>query len=119
MTYIPGTGSQDGRQVVPKKQMRMEGDLITVVNVSEIKKSKTERLLGLEEKEVWYLRLYAWVLFGSIPSLFFILLSFWNKMFLILVLMGPIFGFISWFVRRIAIKYEEKLDFFAKTKPST
>ena len=111
MTPIPGTSEI---RIPSQKMVSLKetgNNLLTVVNVSELKHP--------EEKEdnsdnlIWYNQLKYWLIFGCIPSLFFIFLSFSNYRFLFLLPLGPYAAYLTWHVKNKIKRFAKKLDAFS------
>ncbi|KKQ51586.1 hypothetical protein A2865_01525 [Candidatus Woesebacteria bacterium RIFCSPHIGHO2_01_FULL_39_17] len=102
MTLIPE------REELPSEAEK--SSILSIVNVSEIKKSKLEK--PKEEDSYWYNKAWAWILFGSFIGLIFVILALINVKFLILIPLGPVIGFLSWYIRRVVRSYDDKTKGF-------
>lgn len=78
-----------------------EHSSLHTLNIAELKKSDIDK----KEENIWYLRLRYWILFGAAGSIIFVLLGLVNWRFLILIPLGPILGYISWYIRRLLRKF--------------
>jgi len=115
MTEIPGTGT-----VTPaakrKKEKAKESHVekLTTVNIREIEKAKKAPKLEPEDK-IWYNQLRYWVLFGTGIGIVFVpfaLLVNWR--FLLLLILGPLSGWISWYIKIFTRKFGSETDMYTK-----
>jgi|SRR3989344_597413 len=81
--------------------------VVSTVNVNELKKQKSGEKI-YEEDSLWYNQLRYWIAFGSILSVFSLVIAIFYRQFVYLIPLGPILGVISWYVRKIIRKYDEK-----------
>jgi hypothetical protein len=115
MTYIPGTGtlsSPKTKNINPKIQKVSQDELISVVNVTELKKPKKNED-DEPDTDVWYHQLKYWVLIGCSLSAIFAILSILNYRFLYLLPLGPYTAYLSWHIRKKIKPYAKKFDAFS------
>lgn len=105
MTDIPGTGKLSNvNQGIPQSGKPLP---LTVINVSELVNPNKDS----QKDQIWYTKFTTWLLAGSLFSLFFVFLALTvDKTFLVLLPVGPIIGTISWYVKNLAKKFEDKQD---------
>lgn len=103
MTDIPGTGKLTSD--IEKEKQDMPPEILSTVNVQQLKKKDWQK--EAPEDKIWYNTLWAWIAFGILGGLVFILLSFFNKNFLILSPVGPVASTVAWFIKRVVRRIQD------------
>ena len=112
MTEIPGTSKLTPQL---KRKNRDQNDSkhvekITTVNISELEKAKNRPKPQPEDK-LWFNRLRYWVLIGFAAGLIFIPLALLvNWRFIFLSILGPLSGWISWYMKMFSRKHGKETD---------
>jgi len=115
MTDIPGTGKvTPAAQRTKAKAKKAHVEKISTVNIREIIKAKKQPKLEPEDK-LWYNQLRYWVLFGSAIGIIFVPLALIiNWRFMFLIILGPLSGWISWYIKMFTRKYGKQTDIYLK-----
>ena len=115
MTEIPGTGKVTPlakRKKAKEKEAHVEK--LSTVNVRRIHKLKKQPKLEPEDK-LWYNQLRYWVLFGSTIGIIFVPLALIvNWRFIFLIILGPLSGWVSWYVKMFSRKFGRHTDIYLK-----
>jgi hypothetical protein len=115
MTDIPGTSKIAPTEKKEKKKLsKSYVEKLATVNIREIEKAKNAPKLEPEDT-LWYNRLRYWVLFGTAISFVFIpfaLIVSWR--FLFLLILGPLSGWISWYIKMLTKKFGKETDIYTR-----
>lgn len=96
-----------------KNDIQPDGELLSVVNVSEINKP-TAAKITYPEDNLWYNRLSTWVLVSMVLSLLCLAMAYFYRRFLFIIPLWPMVAVISWYLKRKFRQFEDKNSGFFK-----
>lgn len=115
MTEIPGTGKiTPAAQRKKAKEKKVHVENISTVNIRDILKAKKQPKLEPEDK-LWYNQLRYWVLFGTTIGVVFVPVALIiNWRFIFLLILGPLSGWISWYIKKFSRKFGKHTDIYLR-----
>lgn len=117
MTEIPGTGNVTPAAKRKKEKLKSSHvEKLATVNIREIEKAKKAPKLEPEDT-IWFNQLRYWVLFGTAIGIIFVPIALIvNWRFLFLLILGPLSGWISWYIKMFTRKFGKETDIYTRRR---